>query len=96
MPCRRPPPREADTRGRAPSDQPETTALCCQLIETVTDLRIYGNPQMRFSGFVESRRTAPSETAAAHAICRPLGEAARRELAHEQARVYQLGPSVHP
>ena len=51
---------------------------------------------MRFSGFAESRRTAPSETAATHAICRPLGETAGRALAHEQARVYQLSPSVHP
>lgn len=51
---------------------------------------------MRFSGYVESHRTAPSETAATHTTCRPLGETARRELAHEQARVYQLGPSVHP
>jgi len=44
---------------------------------------------MRFSGFAESRRTAPSETAATQAAYRPLGETARRELAHEQARVYQ-------
>ncbi len=51
-------------------------------------LRIYGNPPMRFSGFAESRRTAPSESAATHTKCHPLGENARRELAHEQARVY--------
>lgn len=53
-----------------------------------TLLRIYGKPPMRFAGFAESRRTAPSETAATYATCHPLVETARRELAHEQARVY--------
>lgn len=55
LPCRSParPTRKADARVRTPGDQPGTTALCCQLIETVTVLRFYPNPSIRIHGFTD-------------------------------------------